>query len=791
MEKMKQHGRNASKKWGFFEFFTDTEKLISSFLPPALLVFMTTLLYSRSLFYPFQFDDIANISKRFGIRFDNPLSRWLGSSRWLGDWLNIINFKIGGFDPFTYRLVNLIIHISTGLCLFYLVRHLCSFFQKEHFLYRYSQYISFSVAALFLLHPVQTQTVSYVIQARMEGLAGLFVVLTILFFIKAVKATRSLEKIAWGFAVGFGSFLACGTKEVVVVLPFLLLLVDWFFVSQQQWALFKKRALIYLLFGVFFLAFLLYKLDVRMVIDTLMFRGVITNNRGNIITDGAFDHITAYTYFISEFRVILHYLFIYVWPFGLSVEYDWKVASGFWTLKVLLPLLVLVPLLLFVFYSAFKKRRPIFTFGLLWFFICVAPRSTVMPSPELVCDYKSYLASIGVIIILGIGLVRATIWITGVIDRLALPSYTKEMYIGALCLLLVPVALISYERNKVWETCVAFWQDNVAKAPGKARVHNNFGVALSESGRVDEAIVSYKKAIELDKFYADPLSNIAVAYSLKGQTDDAIEALRGAIHICPNYPEAYNNLGTLLIQKKQYQEAEEMLNFALQMRPYYGKAFYNKARMYEELGNEDKAYENLKLATKGDLDTPEAFFKLGQLCLKMKKYDEAENEFNKLVALGVDNEQVWFNLANATFMRGNHNKAISIYERLVAKNPLDSRYIYNLAESYFTKNDFARAYDMFRRATTIPQPLGQAFFRAAHCLEKMNNIEGAKAYLKSLEGVNAPAEFKKVLTTELMRLELQSKIKVTPDGKTQIAYKDLRNVMLPHINDKKNEVKKG
>jgi tetratricopeptide (TPR) repeat protein len=213
--------------------------------------------------------------------------------------------------------------------------------------------------------------------------------------------------------------------------------------------------------------------------------------------------------------------------------------------------------------------------------------------------------------------------------------------------------------------------------------------------------------------------------------------------------------------------------------------------MYEELGNDDKAYENLRLATKGDLDTPEAFFKLGQLCLKMKKFDEAEVEFNKLISLGVENEQIWFNLANATFMLGNHDKAISIYERLVAKNPLDSRYIYNLAESYFTKNDYARAYDMFRRATTISQPLGQAFFRAAHCLEKMNNVEGAKAYLKSLEGVNAPAEFKKVLTTELMRLELQSKIKVTSDGKTQIAYKDLRNVMLPHINAKKNEEKKA
>jgi superkiller protein 3 len=349
-----------------------------------------------------------------------------------------------------------------------------------------------------------------------------------------------------------------------------------------------------------------------------------------------------------------------------------------------------------------------------------------------------------------------------------------QLRLASLTTLALLLGFTAYQRNKVWSTCVDFWQDNAIKAPNKARVHNNLGVALSEAGRIDEALAAYQKAIALDAHYADPLSNLAVAYSLKGNLDKAIESLKGAINICPNYPEAYNNLGTLLLQKKSYDDALRALTIAIQLRPYYGKAYYNLARYYEERGDLQASWAHLKKATEGDLDIPEVFFKLGQMSLKIQKYPDAVQAFEHVLRLGVGQDQVFFNLANAYFMMGNHDRACVLYQRLVRDNPLDGRYAYNLAESLFAKKQFAEAFEVFRKTTGLPQPVPQAFFRAAHCLEQMGKVDDAKVYLKELLKLNAADDFKKMIGCELTRMEIQKKVDA---GKGSIGLTDLKKAL--------------
>lgn len=758
-------------------------RFLRMLLPPGVLAVLTMLIYYPSLTYPFQFDDIANISKRFGIRFDNPLSRCWASSRWFGDWLNSINFQIGRFEPFYYRLINVMIHICAGLCVFYLVLALCKFLEKKPFFYNNAHLLAFVSSGLFLLHPVQTQTVSYVIQARLEGLASLFVLATLLAYVKAVDAKSMVTKAILVASMFFFGFLSCGTKELVIVLPVLLVLIDWFFISQEEWASFKKRAWLFGVFGLCFTLFMLHHVGVKFALDALMLKVSTGNNRGNILTTAAFDIITPWHFLISEFKVILHYLWIFVWPFGISVEYDWKMASGFFSADVLAPLFVLLSIAWMVLRSMWRKQNTILTFGLLWFFIAIAPRATVLPSPELACDYKTYLASMGMMLILASVIVSVftMIW-SLIVKHMPTKLYAHDVQLGALASIMLIVGGSAYQRNKVWATCVDFWQDNAEKAPNKARVHNNLGVALSEAGKTDESIIAYKKAIALDGHYADPLSNLAVAYSLKGDVDKAIESLKGAIHICPNYPEAYNNLGTLLLQKKLYDEAQHTLEVAIQLRPYYGKAFYNLARLYEEKGDHLKSWEYLKNATEGDLDMPEVYFKLGQMSLRVQKYDEAVSAFERIVDRGVDQEQIWFNLANSYFMAGQHDKARSVFERLVQNNPLDARYAYNLAEVYFNKKDFVRAHELFRKTTGLPQPIPQAFFRAAHCLEQMNKVDEAKSFLNELLGLNAADDFKTMVKSELKRMSLQDELQTAVnnhDGKS-IGLNEMKTILAKH-----------
>ncbi len=762
-------------------------RFLRALLPPSILTLLTAVIYYPSLHYPFQFDDIANIVKRFGIRFDNPLGRWWNSSRWFGDWLSSLNFQVGRFDPFYYRLSNITIHILTGLLLFYLICSLCKFLQNKPFFANNATYIAFICSGLFLLHPVQTQTVSYVIQARLEGLATLFIVTTLLMYVKIFQTRSIILKSIFTFFLLAFAMLSCGTKEIVVALPFLLLTIDWFFISQQKWNLFKKHIWLYGLFSIAFIALLLHHMGTGFALDALMGKISTNNNRGNILTPNAFDVITPSMFFMSELKVILHYLLIFVWPVGISVEYDWKVAPGFFSFEVLFPLIVLLTILFFVVKFMVQKKYTAFTFGLTWFFIAIAPRSTLIPSPELVCDYKTYLSSIGIMFLFATMLTYAITGLWSLLQNLPERFHVHEVQLGTLACLILLVGLGSYERNKVWATCVDFWQDNVSKAPNKARSHNNLGVALSEAGRVDESIAAYQKAISLDSYYADPLSNLAVAYSMKGDIDKAIDSLKGAIHICPNYPEAYNNLGTLLLQKKAYDDAERALSVAIQLRPYYGKAYYNMARLWEEKGDSNKSWEFLKRAAQGDLDTPEVFFKLGQMGMKIQKYDEAAFAFEEVLRRGVANDQVWFNLANAYFMNGKHEKAKPIYERLVMNNPLDPRYLYNLAESYFTQNDFAHAIELFQKVTTLPQSVPQAFFRVAACLEKLNKFDESKKYLQGLLTLNAGDDFKKMVKNEIARSEIQKKVN---EGQGTIRLSDLKKALASRNEPGKKNTKK-
>lgn len=759
----------ASHAFGFIH-----NRIFQLLFAPGILTLMAILIYHPSLNYPFQFDDIANITKRFGIRFDDPLTRWWTSPRWLGDWLNAFNFQLGRFDPFYYRLFNVFIHIFAGLILFYLIYNLCRLLTTKPFFYDNALFIAFVSSGLFLLHPTQTQTVSYVIQARMEGLASLFVLATLLMYVKAIQANNIIFKtifIALLFTFGL---LSCGTKELVVVVPFLMLLIDWFFISQQQWALFKNHLWLYGLFTLFFVILILQHMGTSFTIDALLGKMSTHNNRGNILTPSAFDEITAWTYLISEFKVIVHYLVIFLWPFNISVEYDWKIAPSFFSFEVIIPLAILVTLLVMVFRSVWYKKYVAFSFGMLWFLIAVAPRASIIPSPELVCDYKTYLASAGMMFLLSTIIVYLFTTIWAAIRTIPAQFNTYEVKVGVLSILMLFIGLGAYQRNKIWETCVVFWEDNIKKAPNKARSHNNLGVALSEAGRVDESIVAYQKAISLDANYADPLSNLAVAYSMKGEIDKAIEALKGAINICPNYPEAYNNLGTLLLQKKQYDDAERMLTIAIQLRPYYGKAFYNFARLYEEKGESAKAWDYLKKATEGDLDTPEAMFKLGQLGLKVQKYDEAIHAFEETIRRGAGQDQVWFNLANAHFLCKHLDKAQEIYAGLAQKNPNDVRYMYNLAETLYTKNEFANACEIFKRTTTFPQPVPQAFFRVAQCYEQMKKFKDAQQYLNGLLSLNTAEEFKKTVRNEITRLALQEKV---IEGKGSIKLSDFKKAI--------------
>ena len=719
------------------------------------------LFYKSSLQYGFQFDDLANITKLYSIRNSTLSQLFFQSSRWISYWLNTIHYKIGKFNPFSYRLFNVMSHTTTSIIIFYLFYYALLGLKKKSFFSENSFLIAACSALLFLLHPVQTQTVSYVIQGQLEGLAGFFIASIVLCFLFLSNAKTFFAKTYLTASFYFAA-LSCGTKEIAIMSPFLLMVFDWFFIAQGNFESIKSRKIFYAVYTTLVFGIYLYFLRPTFFINLFGLKMEARNNIGNVLTENVNDKILPLHYFISQFKVILHYLFIFVWPFDISVEYDWKLVKSFFSLDCFLPFVLLCGMMSAIVKALIANKSNISVFGILWFLVSIAPRSSFIPSSELLTDYKTYTGSIGITFMLALGIVKFCNLVFAYARRRNYYHMKKELDCIFIVLLAVPLGFLTYQRNKVWSSGEYFWENIIKNAPGKARAYNNYAVALSEKGLYKESIPYYRKAIEMDGNYPDPLNNIAVAFSFMGDLDRAIDALRRSIMIQPMYPEAYNNLASFLITKKEYDQAEKALCYALQLRPYYGKAYFNLGKIHIFREEYEKAFECFKNAcTKADLDNEMGFQVYAQVAIKLKKYSDAAFAYGKMAEIQPTKEN-FFNLAHALYLNENFEQSIFAYNKLLSMSPGERNAWYNLGEVYLKTNDPQQALNAFQKSKSLGNALPNLPLRMAHCYKLLNNFsEGAKILRNVLKEPSIPEEFKKNAQNELALMKptaLQSKI---------------------------------
>ena len=338
------------------DFESPQISLLRLFSAPALISFIGFLLYFPSRNYNFQFDDLANIVKFFDIRNLTLSKIFFSNPRWISYWLNSNYYAISKFDPLVYRLGNIFFHLATGVLVFYLTWLALSRTRKESYFKTYAYQIASFASALFVLHPVQTQTVSYVIQGQLEGLACFLIMAISIVFLHSQYTKSISHKITLYLILLSLLILSCGTKEIAIISPALILLLDWFFVAQGSWKSLKSRWFLHS--TIFFTVFsvYIYFLKPQFFMNLLSFSMEAQNNIGNVLTENQQDKIFPLHYFISEFKVILHYIWIFIWPFNISVDYDWKMVKSFFSPDCILPLVILLSLLL-VIYKRLEKNK--------------------------------------------------------------------------------------------------------------------------------------------------------------------------------------------------------------------------------------------------------------------------------------------------------------------------------------------------------------------------------------------------------------------------------------------------
>lgn len=726
-------------------------------LPPTILSLITLIFYYPSLWYGFLYDDLPTITKNIHVlkagKTNILSSEWFTNSRWISRFLNKFTYKYWQTNPFAFRIINLIIHISIGIFIFFILLKLLGNFSKSSFIKKNSYIISLITSGIFLLHPTQTQTVTYITQMRLEGLVVFFTFAILLLFIYASLTSKRLLKIfLYLFSFSLVPFATC-TKEIIVVMPLLILLVDWFFISQGKFKkLFKRIGLHILFFTLLFGTYKIIKFKIFHALPTT--NTTLESGRGNIITSSPTEKITPQNFGISQFKVILHYIKIYFWPFNLSFDYDIKLSRSFWNRDAFFPFLLILFILSLALIVFIKNKTNIFSFCVAWFFISTIPRTSIIPSAELVCDYKTYLSSFGIIFLISIILFFLIKMISQFfVDYSKSRKYKISIYTSQFLLASLIIILSGYStkiRNKVWSSDLEFWTDVIKKAPNKARAYNNYAASLSERGRKQEAMEAYKKSSELDPTYSEPIINMAFHYQAQGKDKEAMKLYKKSLTLKEAHPEMFHNLGILHLNKKTYDAAEICFKLAIKFREFYSKAHFNLGLTYYYQNKLNQAFNHFSKALDGDYQNIHYYFYHAKVAESLKKIDIAIKSYEEVKKIDSNYKLVQFTLGSIYYEKHDYLNAAKNFGFLYKKDKTNNVYAYNYAQSLLNISEFKRALPIFNQCGKDENKYPHANIHAAKCLAKIGKKNEAIKRLTNTIN-NTKIEFVKRTSANLLK----------------------------------------
>jgi protein O-mannosyl-transferase len=680
-----------------------------------LLALLAAAVYSNTFSASFQFDDSPNIMENPWIKnLSNLLD--LSGSRYVGFLTFALNYQFGGLSLFGYHLVNLLIHIINGFLVYALVRLLfrASSDTSEAARTTTASWIALAAALLFVAHPIQTQAVTYIVQ-RFASLAAMFYLLTVVCYLKWRLSQRNtqnkkLKTLFWYAGALLATILAMKTKENTFTLPFMLLLIEAVFFAPLI-----RRSWIRLI------PFLL-----TLPIIPLSRPGALGEGEAGFARE-AMD-ISRWDYLLTQFRVIVTYLRLLVFPVHQNLDYDYPVSHSLFDPPVFFSFLFLSALFALAIYLLFSSRLtphvsrllllPPFAsrltaFGILWFFLTLSIESSIIPIRDVIFEHRLYLPSVG------FWLAAATVLI-GLFQRRPIVGI---MVVGAL---VTVFSVATYQRNKVWQDKLTLWADVVQKSPQKARGYNNLGAAYADLNRWDEAIQEYKAALTLKPNLAEAHNNLGRAYYKgSGQYNDATQEYKTALSLKPDYAEAQNNLGMVYYDQGKLSDALLEYEKALKINSDYAIAYNNRGNVYKKLGRLSEAFGDYRRALAVNPDFAEAHNNLGVVLQDSGRFHEAILEYQTALQLKTDYAEAHNNLGVVYKNTGHLDEAVREYQAALALRPDNAETHNNLGVVYTKLGRLDEAVRQFMAALSLKPDYAEIHNNLANAFQKQGHRDEA------------------------------------------------------------------
>jgi Flp pilus assembly protein TadD len=653
------------------------------------LVFLVVVIYANTLNAPFQWDESDFIVNNPIIKdlhyFSNPsdakgfklYSSFIG--RYIGYLTFALNYRVHGLSVTGYHIVNIAIHIANSIMVYFLV---LLTFRTPYFktvngeevnsewspppippppggrvregghvsrftIHDSRPLIAFFSAAIFAVHPLQTEAVTYVFQ-RFASLVTFFYLLSLVFYIKArllmgLKTDSGQAGMTKDGAVSFIFFLisflsavlAMKTKENAFTLPVMITLYEFCFFSRFTSHVSRFLYLVPILLTLLIVPLTLMSLAGSHKLDPTSYGVGVSSPRD---------------YFFTQFRVIVTYLRLLFFPVDQNLDYDYPIFKSFFDPPVILSFLFLAAFFALGIWLVIKTKdntkendsgqagivsrftsqvsrrssrfsglysrftshvsRPLrlMGFGILWFFITLSVESSIIPLPMLIDEYRVYLPSVGLII-------SAVTGVFLLFSRFTAPPHFPPPQGGRvsegghhslftihhsrflLMFLVVAVGVLSvatYLRNSLWADPAGLWEDVVRKSPANARAHNNLGVIYQNLNMPDKAMEQYLTVIMLKPDYTEAHYNLGTIYQARNMFDKAMEHYLIALKLKPDYAKAHNNLGIIYYQVfNMPDKAEEEFLSAVKLNPNDARMHFNLGFVYYKMGQIENARREL------------------------------------------------------------------------------------------------------------------------------------------------------------------------------------------------------
>jgi protein O-mannosyl-transferase len=530
-----------------------------------LIVYIVLTVVTLAVFWQVSKFDFINFDDNLYVSENNIVQSgltpqgflWAFSTRYFNLWTPLVwlsfmlDSQFYGLNAGGYHLTNVILHILSALLLFWLFNRMTGAIWKSAF-----------IAAFFALHPLHVESVAWIAE-RKDVLSAFFWMLTLCLYVYYTEKPVAKRYLL----VLFGFILAILSKPMVITLPFIMILLDYWplqrFKSKQGnlllWQLKEK--------------FLFFALSIILIIVTLYEQGEATKG------------FPFYSRLANAPVAFMNYLIKTFWPSDLTIFYPFVEHLPLW--QVLGAILLIIIITATVLVTA--KRLPYLFVGWLWLAITIAPVMGIIDNGATfsMTDRYHYLPSIGIVIMLA--------WSVPLLFKDT--ETLKKILFPASIVFLTLMAFISWRQCGYWRNNSDLWNHALSVTKDNYMAHNNLASVQLEKGNVNKAIYHYKKAISINNYSAAHY-NMGIIYYRLGEYKQSIESFNQAIHKTPDYAAAYFNLGIVYFSVGQVQHALESYNEAIRIKPDYVNAYNNRAFLYLYQGQKVSGCTNALKACK-------------------------------------------------------------------------------------------------------------------------------------------------------------------------------------------------